>query len=406
MTSKKAIALLVAAGAAASVLAGRTGPWPKEKAWAWYNAQPWMRGCNYMPASAANYTDMWQAQGSEARFEEMDRELALAEETGFNTMRIILHEQGFGVWYADHDGFMDRFERMLALLDRHGMRAIVLLGNDCSRPKEFWRLPAPGVQPNEWGYHGGRKASQHGSFPEAVGYTVLDDPELGPKFFDFCRELLAKYRADGRIAFWNVWNEPGSANRGPLTVVHMRKLFELCWEMDVTQPLAADVWVDRYGMGFAPDETPSKARADREAVQKLAGELSDIISYHCYHPYEEQVKLIRDLRSFYGRPLVNTEWLARTSHCDVFDCYPLFYIEKVGAVNWGFVAGRYQTYEPHESTWRDVERGNGDKYDMTKWFHDLYRPSFRPYDPKEIDLIKKFNKYADEDFAAKAGKGH
>jgi hypothetical protein len=28
---------------------------------------------------------------------------------------------------------------------------------------------------------------------------------------------------------------------------------------------------------------------------------------------------------------------------------------------------------------------------------DLYRLSLRPYDPKEIELIKRFNKLADED---------
>ncbi len=382
---------------AATALAGRTGPWTKEQAWKWYDAQPWMRGCNYLPASAANYTDMWQELGSEARFAEMEREFALAERTGFNVMRLILHEQGFGVWLADHDGFMARFERWLKMLDDHKMRAIVLLGNDCSRPKEYWKLPKPGPQPNDWGYHGGRKVSQHGSLPNAVGYTVLDDPELNPKFYDMCREIVTKYRADRRIAFWNLWNEPGNNNRGKLTLGHMRKLFEICWEIDPIQPLAADVWSDRYGMGFLPGSKVSPARADREAVQKLAGELSDIISYHSYEPYETQVKLIRDLRRFYGRPLVNTEWLARIKGCNVADCYPLFYIEKVGAVNWGLVAGKYQTYEPWEGMWKEIERGGGKQYDMTKWFHDLFRPSHRPYDPKEIDLIKRFNRLADED---------
>ena len=225
----------------ATALAGRTGPWTKEQAWKWYDAQPWMRGCNYLPASAANYTDMWQELGSEARFAEMEREFALAERTGFNVMRLILHEQGFGVWLADHDGFMARFERWLKMLADHKIRAIVLLGNDCSRPKEFWKLPTPGPQPNDWGYHGGRKVSQHGSLPNAVGYTVLDDPELNPKFYDMCREIVTKYRTDRRIAFWNLWNEPGNNNRGKLTLAHMRKLFEMCWEIDPVQPLAADV---------------------------------------------------------------------------------------------------------------------------------------------------------------------
>ena len=134
------LTLTLTMGAACSLWAARTAPWSKEKAWAWYNAQPWMRGCNYLPASAANYADMWQELGSEERFKEMEKEFALAQKTGFNVMRLIIHEQGFGIWLADHDGFMARFERWLQLLDQYGMRAIILLGNDCSRPKEMWQI--------------------------------------------------------------------------------------------------------------------------------------------------------------------------------------------------------------------------------------------------------------------------
>ena len=393
--------ICLAAGLAASVLAERTGPWSKERAWEWYDAQPWLRGCNYMPASAAGFADMWQEYGCEARFAEMDRELALAEKTGFNVVRFLVSS---GVWMAEHDGFMDRFERFLALLGKHKMRAIVMLGNDCSSPKERWKPFKPGPCPTDWGYHGGKKVSEHGSLPDAVGYTILDDPELNPKFYAMCEELVAKYRTDPRIAFWNLWNEPGNNNRGRITLPHVRKLFELCWRIDPVQPLAADVWCDRYGMGFPQGAKVSQPRADRESAQKLAGELSDIISFHCYEPYERQVTLIRDLRRHYGRPLVNTEWLARIRGCNVADCYPLFYVAKVGAVNWGFVAGRFQTYEPWEGMWKEIERGGGKQYDMTKWFHDLYRPSHRPYDPKEIELIRRFNGLADEDFAVKHGK--
>lgn len=393
------LTLTLTMGAACSLWAARTAPWSKEKAWAWYNAQPWMRGCNYLPASAANYADMWQELGSEERFKEMEKEFALAQKTGFNVMRLIIHEQGFGIWLADHDGFMARFERWLQLLDQYGMRAIILLGNDCSRPKEMWQMPKPGVQKYDWGYHGGRKKTQHGSFKNAVGYTILDEPTLRPKFYEMCGELLTKYRTDRRVAFWNLWNEPGNNNRGPMTMSHMRQLFDLAWKIDPIQPLAADIWGDGYGMGLPKGAKPDARREAREAVQKMAGELSDIISYHCYGPYPNQVKLIRDLKRYYGRPLVNTEWLARIKGCNVTDCYPLFYIEKVGAVNWGLVAGKYQTYEPYEPMWATIEKGGGQDWDMTKWYHDLFRPSHHPYDPKELRIIKRFNALADEDFA-------
>ena len=82
---------------AVSAFAQRHEPWSRERAWAWYDRQPWIRGCNYMPASCANRVDQWQTLGAKERFEEMDRELAAAEEIGFNTMRLAVELQGFGV---------------------------------------------------------------------------------------------------------------------------------------------------------------------------------------------------------------------------------------------------------------------------------------------------------------------
>ena len=169
----KKLLMMLMASAALAASAARNGPWTKEQAWEWYSRQPWMRGCNYMPASCANRVDQWQEMGCEERFAEMERELKLAQSIGFNTLRIIIEEQGFAVWCAEHDGFMARLERMLALLDKYGMRMILVLGNDCSRPKEIWKFPKTGPQPCDWGYHGGRKRSQHGSFPGAVGYTCV-----------------------------------------------------------------------------------------------------------------------------------------------------------------------------------------------------------------------------------------
>ena len=369
------------AAMAANSLAARQEPWSPEKAWAWYNEQSWIRGCNYMPASAENRLAMWQDFGSEERFKEMDRELALAESIGFNTVRVLLEENGFGAYYYEREKFLANFERFLSLCAAHHIRAIVVLGNDCSRPKQLWSLPKPGPQPCDWGYHGGRKASQHGSFPGAIGYISADDPKLKPLFFRMCEEVLSKYRDDDRILFWNIWNEPGNNGRGEVSAPLVRELFELAWKIDPKQPLAADIW---QGTTNLP---PDKANG-------IAAKLSDIISYHSYAPLEAQMRFARELKAAYGRPMVNTEWLARTFGCDVQDCYPFFAQERIGCTMWGFVAGKYQTYEPWESLWAQVERGKGG-FRMTKWFHDLYRPSFRPYDPEEIEVIRNVNAQMD-----------
>ena len=129
-------------------------------------------------------------------------------------------------------------------------------------------------------------------------------------------------------------------------------------------------------------------------VQRYGLENSDIISYHSYSPITDHVKLIAQLKKL-GRPLMCTEWLGRCLHNTVFEVFPLFYVEKIGCYNWGFVAGKYQTYEPWEGSWMRYAEDPRLDVDFTKWFHDLYRPNHRPYDPKEIELIQELCRQAD-----------
>ena len=61
--------LLAAALSCAMIFAGCSGDktvkpteqWTPEKAQAWYDALPWLSGCNYTPANAINTIEMWSA---------------------------------------------------------------------------------------------------------------------------------------------------------------------------------------------------------------------------------------------------------------------------------------------------------------------------------------------------------
>ena len=373
--------------AAMAAQAERQGPWTKEKAWAWHDAQPWYRGCNYMPASAANRVDQWQSYGSEARFAEVEREFALAKEVGFNAMRLLILEQGFCVWLQEHDAFMSNFEQYLTLMEKYGLRAFVCLGNDCSRPKRVWTMPKLGEQPYDVGYHGGRRQTQHGGFPGEPGYLMMDDPEYRAKFLRMCRELVTQYAHDGRVAMWELWNEPGAGNRGMMSAPLIRDLFALCWKIDPDQPLSANVWSQSTGRILSGGE-PSE-------VEGLAAGLSDVITYHGYHSLADQERLADALAKRWGRPLYNTEWLFRIAGCEFPDNYAFMARRKIGALNWGFVNGKYQTHEPYEPMWKtkfDFEGG-----DVTKWMHDLFRISHHPYDPYEIAVARNVNGWADLD---------
>ena len=356
--------------------------WSMEKVWAWYKSRPWIRGCNFMGSDCANRIDQWQEYGFEERFETAKRELALVAETGFNSIRIIPE---FFVWENEHDGFMERFERYVQAAYENGISCMVVLGNDCMPPKdEAFKRMHLGEQHIDWGYHGGRRVSQHGTFSGA-GYSVIDEPQGAAKYCAFVRELVERYKDDERILMWDVFNEPGNSGRNSMSLPVLKQFFEIIREIDPIQPLTVGVWSNPRH----PDKLPE--------IERFGLLQSDIVSYHNYGSYADNVEILYRLKKF-GRPIVNTEWLARCIGNTVEEMFPLFFAEGVGCYNWGFVAGKYQTFEPWTGMWdRYKEDPEHNAWDFEKWFHDLYRPSLYPYNPKEIDLIKRFCDLADSE---------
>ncbi len=359
------------------------GQWTKERIWDWYDRELWIRGCNFMGSDCANRIDQWQELGFEKRLETADRELKLAADTGFNSVRLIPE---YLVWREDHDGFMERFERYLDTAYRHGLRPMIVFGNDCLTPKgnpycvDRQHL---GEQTFDWGYHGGRKQSQHSTLNTEPGYSFLDDEQEAQGVYRWVGEIMQKYRSDPRILIWDLYNEPGNSRRNELTLPHLKRFYEIAREVDPIQPVTSCVW----RMNGDPDQKLAE-------VEQFVLEESDLVSYHNYGTYLENVKIIRKLKE-QGRPIVNTEWLARMMHNRVQEMFPLFFLEKIGCYNWGLVAGLYQTYEPWEGIWERYEQGKEPDLDFTVWFHDLYRPNLRPYDPHEIEIIKNLCELAD-----------
>ncbi len=355
--------------------------WTKERIWEWYDARPWIRGCNYMPSDAISNIDMWQGLHFEERFETAKAELRLAADTGFNAIRIFL---SYIVWKEEHDSFMERFERFLTLMDSFGIQAVVCLGDDCQVPRDNpYSREHCGEQKFEWGYHGGRKNSQHSTRNDEPGYWLIDDePEL---VYSWVQEIIGRYKDDNRILIWDLYNEPGNCKREQLTIPHLKRFFEIAREIDPIQPLTAGVW------------TISEKEEELYEVEQFALEHSDIVSYHKYSPYMINVQVIRKLKK-YGRPIINTEWLGRVLGNSLEENFPLFYVEKIGCFNWGFVAGKYQGHEPWNTTWEQYYDGIETNVDFTKWFHDLYRSNFRPYNPKEIEIIRTLTAAADKEF--------
>ena len=62
--------------------------WSVERAWEWYRAQGWIRGYCGLPSNCVNGIALWQEDGHEAVFSQLEREFALAKKTGLNAVRV------------------------------------------------------------------------------------------------------------------------------------------------------------------------------------------------------------------------------------------------------------------------------------------------------------------------------
>lgn len=355
--------------------------WTCEQANAWYAKLGWMRGCNFIGSDCANRLDMWQKYKSEEKLATAEKELALCQKIGFNTVRLWAN---FDVYYAEPDSYMEIFERYIALCAKYGQKVMVVLAHEEDLPRGDAFVPKPmGEQKYALGYHQGRiPMTEEEKAKEPKHY--MEYPELRELYLEMVRKTVRRYANDERIFCWNVYNEPGITLGTQRAMDLLRVLFETVRAEDPSQPLCADIWHSIKNGDLSTEE------------EKLALELSDVISFHSYQSYEKLVAEIRFLQKF-NRPMFQTEWLHRINHNTVQEVYPLLYLANVSNYCWGFVVGKTQTNEPWDVMWEQWDRGENRGYDFTKWQHDLFRPNLRPYDPGEIVLIEKFNRLAAEE---------
>jgi hypothetical protein len=65
------------------------GRWPAGKAREWQQRRPWLVGCNFLPSTAVNDVEMWQAESFDPKT--IERELGWAHDLGFNSVRVFVN---------------------------------------------------------------------------------------------------------------------------------------------------------------------------------------------------------------------------------------------------------------------------------------------------------------------------
>jgi hypothetical protein len=320
--------------------------WTEKKAWKWYTAQPWIVGCNFIPSTAGNQLEMWQRESYDA--ETISRELGWARDLHFNTVRVYLHDL---VWHADPEGFKERINLFLDSAAHNRIRPIFVFFDDCWNQE-----PSLGKQPDP-------RAGVHNSiWLQSPGSKVVRNPSGWGRISEYVGDIVGHFRSDERILLWDLYNEPGNNKLGEASLGLLKEVFTWARDARPTQPLSVGVWFNN------------------QVLNEFQLGASDIVTFHNYNDAEHLVEQIRALGG-YRRPLICTEYMARSRDSQFKTHLPIFKRMRVGCLSWGLVSGRTQTIYP----WGSKEGS----HKPSKWFHDILKRDGTPFDVEEVSFIKR-----------------
>jgi hypothetical protein len=324
----------------------QTKTWTKEKANQWYKQQGWVIGCNFLPSTAINQLEMWEAESFDTAT--INRELGWAEEIGFNTLRVFLHNL---VWENDPEGFKKRISTFLDIASHHHIKPLFVFFDDCWNPEPKYGKqpdPKPGVHNSGW-----MRSPNMSVHNDRAKWSVLEK---------YVKDILLTFKDDNRVLLWDLYNEPGNSDYNASSMPLLKKIFEWAREIRPSQPLTAGLWYNN------------------KDFNEFQLENSDVITFHNYSNADDLEKQIRELLK-YGRPVICTEYMARTRNSKFETHLPILKKYNVGAINWGFVSGKSNTIFP----WGSKEGSP----EPATWFHDIFRTNGTAFDDKEISIIKK-----------------
>lgn len=361
---------LILAGAAAltqlpRAMAEGRGRWSADRAGAWYGAQPRLLGANYIPANAVNQLEMFQADTYDPR--RIDAELGMARKLGLNTVRVFLHDQ---LWVQDRRGFLRRLMQFVTIAARHAIKPLFVFFDSCWDPHPRLgpqRAPVPGVHNSGW--------------VQSPGADRLGDPGYRSVLREYVTGVMNLFRGDGRILGWDLWNEPDNPakvyraverpDKIGLVAELLPQVFAWARSVDAVQPLTSGVWQ-------GPWADPRR----RSPIAAIQLDNSDVISFHSYAGAAEFERRIAELAPL-RRPILCTEYLARTLGSNLETILPVAMRHGVAAFNWGLVAGKTQTFLPWDSWDRPIPAP------PSEWFSDLLQGDGRPYRDSEVRALRK-----------------
>jgi hypothetical protein len=291
--------------------------------------------------------------------------LKLAEDLGFNSLRVYLHH---ALFYEDREGFFERLDLFLSQCQAHNMGVMFVLFDGCWDPE--WKLgrqrePTPHVHNSGW--------------VQSPGKDILYNYSRHEELYEYVFQTVSYFANDPRVHCWDIFNEPDNNNESSYgenqgvkyaaALELIRKAFPWARGAYPTQPITSGVWIGTF------------AEATLTDLDRFMLENSDVITFHSYAGFATTAACVSNLRR-YNRPIMCTEYMARGVGSFFDPHLGFFQEEKVGAYNWGFVNGKSQTIYPWDSWSRNYTAP------PALWFHDIFDIDGTPYNQVEVDYIR------------------
>jgi hypothetical protein len=322
---------------------------------------------------------MWQAETFSP--DVIREELGWAKSLGMNTIRVFLHDL---LWKQDSKKFLKRIDTVFGIAKKNGIGVMPVFFDSVWHP--FPHLgtqadPEPGVHNSRW--------------TQSPGVAILQDEKRFDALKEYVVGVVKHFADDDRVQIWDVWNEPDNPNamsyglrdlgdrKGEVVAKLLPRVFDWVRSAKPSQPLTCGIWLGDW----SSDET-------FKPHERVQVENSDLISFHCYGPADDAERRVQQLQRF-GRPLLCTEYMSRGSGSTFETVLPVFQKHRVGAYNWGFVAGRTQTNYPWDSWQRPYEQ------EPQPWFHEVFRADGSAYRQEEVDVIRELTRATNQTAAPK-----
>jgi len=291
-----------------------------------------VRGVNFIPSYASNSYEIWRNYDREI----VDRDLRLASEVGYNSVRLWLN---YSAYEELGSRLMDRVEDTLRRCAKYHLRAVVVLFDSCGiRPRRDAKWMTAGEAYHQF-QSSPRFSSDQKAFMQALfgnyvhgfgahtlvpvgadtpfmvliwqnwqptpGNTRLG-PEWYPKMENYVDAIVGRLRDNPSILLWDLMNEPefaseGFLSSGVLITPEMEKIRD-AFLRHFRGHIQRRFPVEPVGEGWA-----TLANAEKYA------DLADVVTFHIYGGPEQLQPVIEEAQAFgksSGKPVLITETLA------------------------------------------------------------------------------------------------